>query len=252
MFTSYIICTNPRSGSTLLCDLLSSTGTTGKPNSYYHRQEFMQEWAAEWGLPNSETLAKKDFDIAYLSAAIKAGRAGTDIFGLRLQREYLSLLSGTLDGIFPGLSLDAERFERAFGKVTYIYLKRSDKVAQAVSLIKAELSGLWHVAPDGREIERLSAPQELVYDFERIHGVVETLEASDSAWNEWFEQERIDPMRLDYEAFSKDPAGTLVAICRRLGAKEPDMKSIRPGIAKLSDELSAEWIRRYKSDAARP
>src|SRR5215813_13643571 len=169
MFTSYIICTNPRSGSTLLCDLLSSTKTTGKPNSYYHRQEFMREWAAEWGLPNSETLSRKDFDIAYLSAAFKAGAAGTGIFGLRLQREYLSLLSETLDGMFPGLSSDAERFERAFGKVLYIHLKRADKVAQAVSLMKAELSGLWHIAPDGTEIERLSAPQELVYDFERLH-----------------------------------------------------------------------------------
>jgi LPS sulfotransferase NodH len=208
----------------------------------------MREWANEWGLPDSETLSPRDFDIAYLSAAIKAGRAGTGIFGLRLQREYLSLLSGTLDSIFPGLPLDAERFERAFGKVMYIYLKRADKVAQAVSLTKAELSGLWHVAPDGSEIERLSAPQELVYDFERIHRVVSTLEAADREWNRWFEREQIDPMRLDYEAFSKDPAGTLVAICRTLGAKEPDMQSIRPGVAKLSDELSAEWIRRYKSD----
>src|SRR5262245_36681526 len=105
MFTSYVICTNPRSGSTLLCNLLSSTRTTGKPDSYYHRQEFMRAWAAEWGLPDSETLSKRDFDIAYLSAAIKAGAAGTDMFGLRLQREYLGLLSETLDGIFPGLSL---------------------------------------------------------------------------------------------------------------------------------------------------
>jgi LPS sulfotransferase NodH len=66
MITSYIICTMPRSGSTLLCKLLASTGRTGNPNSFYHRAEFMREWAAEWGLPATDAVSKIDFDLAYL------------------------------------------------------------------------------------------------------------------------------------------------------------------------------------------
>jgi LPS sulfotransferase NodH len=252
MFDSYIICTSPRSGSTLLCNLLASSNVSGKPDSYYHREMFMREWAEEWGIPVDDTLSKKEFDAAYLSAAIKAGKAGTSVFGLRLQRDYLGLLSGTLDTLFPGLPSDVARFEKAFGKVLYLNLKRTDKVAQAISLIKAELSGLWHIAPDGTEIERLSAPKELRYDFDHIRHTVSELEAADRSWDTWFEQQRINPMRLDYDKLSVDPAGVVVDICRALGVKEPDRRSIAPGLGKLSDDLSTDWIRRYKLESDRP
>src|ERR1700761_9174260 len=116
MTTSYIICTTPRSGSTLLCKLLASTSKAGDPHSFYHRAEYMREWAAKWGLPDADTVPENDFDSAYLAAVVKAGKAGTGIFGLRLQQEYLELLSETLDRIYQGLPSDTHRFERAFGK----------------------------------------------------------------------------------------------------------------------------------------
>lgn len=229
-----------------MCNLLEATKVAGKPNSYYHRAEFMREWADEWGIEVDETISKRDFDLTYLCAAIKAGKAETGVFGLRLQRDYLGLLSGTLDTIFPGLASDAARFEKAFGKVLYLHLKRTDKVAQAISLIKAELTGLWHIAPDGTEIERLSAPQELRYNVDRIRRTVSALEAADKDWDTWFDQQKITPMRLDYDALSTDPAGAVIDICQALGVRAPDRQSIAPGIGKLSDELSADWIRRYR------
>lgn len=36
-FHSYVICTSPRSGSTLLCNMLAATGVAGKPKSYFHQ-----------------------------------------------------------------------------------------------------------------------------------------------------------------------------------------------------------------------
>ena len=36
---------------------------------------------------------------------------------------------------------------------------RENKLAQAVSLIKAEQTGLWHIAPDGTELERVAHQQ---------------------------------------------------------------------------------------------
>jgi len=250
MFTSYIICTTPRTGSTLLCKLLASTKTTGNPNSYYHRVEFMREWAVDWGLPDCHTASTKDFDIAYLAAAIRAGKAGTRIFGLRLQKEYLRLLSETLERIFPRLPSDACRFEHAFGNILYIHLTRADKIAQAVSLIRAQQSGLWHLAPDGTEIERLSAPRDPRYDFDQIRKEVCTVEAQDAGWNDWFGRQEITPMRVQYEPLAADPAKALIDICKALGVEAPEAQSIRPAVAKLSDELSLGWIRRYRTDIA--
>ncbi len=41
-FDSYLICATPRSGSTLLCGLLESSGVAGHPASYFNRDG--SEW----------------------------------------------------------------------------------------------------------------------------------------------------------------------------------------------------------------
>lgn len=249
MLDGYIICGTPRTGSTLLCGLLASTKAAGDPHSFYRRQD-MAEWAEEWHLPHPETMNAHEFDVAYLQAAIRAGKGQTDVFGLRLMRENLDELSAILDGIFPALPSDKARFEKAFGRVLYIHLSRENKLAQAVSLIKAEQTGLWHIAPDGTEIERVAPPQEPRYDFERIQRELAELEAYDAAWNTWFAEQGIMPLRIGYERLSSDPAAPLALICEALCVPPPKAEDVTPGVAKLSDEISLDWMRRYRLDAA--
>jgi LPS sulfotransferase NodH len=249
MFDGYIICGTPRTGSTLLCNLMASTKTAGNPHSFYRRQD-VAEWAEEWTLPDRGTMSELEFNAAYLNAAIAAGKGGTGIFGLRLMRENLDELSAILDQIFPRLPSDKARFEKAFGNVLYIHLSRENKLAQAVSLVKAEQTGLWHIAPDGTEIERIAPPKEPQYDFERIKREVAELEAYDAAWNIWFAEQGIIPLRVGYERLSSNPAATLLVICEALGVQAPDPKDVRPGVARLSDGTSLDWMRRYDLDAA--
>jgi LPS sulfotransferase NodH len=47
-FDSYVICTSPRSGSTLLCKMLTSTGAAGKPDSYFFGTS-LEEWLDDLG-----------------------------------------------------------------------------------------------------------------------------------------------------------------------------------------------------------
>ncbi len=248
MFDGYIICGTPRTGSTLLCNLLASTKTAGDPHSFYRRQN-VSEWAEDWELPNRDTMSELEFNVAYLDAAITAGKGGTGIFGLRLMRENLDDLSEILDQIFSKLPSDKARFERAFGRILYIHLSRENKLAQAISLVKAEQTGLWHIAPDGTEIERVAPPKEPRYDFERIKHEVAELEAYDAAWNMWFAKQGINPLRVGYERLSSNPAATLASICEALGIQQPNAEDVRPGVAKLSDETSLDWMRRYHLDA---
>ncbi|WP_246678986.1 MULTISPECIES: Stf0 family sulfotransferase [unclassified Mesorhizobium] len=249
MVDAYIICGTPRTGSTLLCKLLASTKAAGDPHSFYRRQD-VPEWAEEWGLPGRDTMGELEFNAAYLNAAIAAGKDGTGIFGLRLMRENLDELSAILDRIFPGLVSDKARFERAFGRVLYIHLSREDKLAQAVSLVKAQQTGLWHVAPDGTELERVGPPREPQYDFGRIKDEVAELGAYDAAWNMWFAEQEVIPLRIGYERLSSDPVATLASVCDALGVHAPDAGDIRPGVARLADETSLNWMRRYHLDAA--
>lgn len=249
MFDSYIICGTPRTGSTLLCDLLASTKRAGSPDSFYGRK-FMPDWAVAWHLPDPATMSEREYAIVYLEAAMRAGKAGTPVFGLRLMRENLGELSGLLDLIYPGLQSDKARFAKTFGKALYIHLFRENKLEQAISYVRAEQTGLWHIAPDGTEIERLAPPQEPRYDFARLKAEVAKLEAFDTAWQDWFAREHITPLRIGYETLSTDPVASLIRICDALGIPAPNAADVKPGVAKLSDETSRDWARRYRTDVA--
>ncbi len=246
---SYIICGTPRSGSTLLCDVLAATKAAGAPDSFFMR-DVDPVWARAWDLPERSDLSDAAYGAAYLAAAIKAGSGQTGVFGLRLMRENLGDVARMIDAVYPGLASDRARLRAAFGEVLFVHLSRADKLAQAVSLIKAEQSGLWHIGPDGSEAERLSPPQKPRYDFARIRAVVAELQALDAAWLHWFAAQGIAPLRISYDSLAADPVAEVARICAALGVVEPVAASLRPGVAKLADAVSTDWMRQYRLDLA--
>jgi LPS sulfotransferase NodH len=245
---AYILCGTPRTGSTLLCGLLTDHGL-GAPHSFYRRQN-ITEWAEDWGLPSRDTMGETAFQRAYLAAAIAEGKGGTPIFGFRLMKENLSELSAILDTLYPGLPSDRARLEHAFGPVLYLHVSRDDKLAQAISLVRARQSGLWHRAPDGTEIERLAPPQTPAYDFDHLSATLAELEAHDADWHRWFDAEGIDPLSLTYETLVENPAAALARICDALGQPAPDPATVIPATARLSDAVNESWAARFRQDVA--
>lgn len=242
--SSYIIAATPRSGSTLLCDLLSGTGIAGQPQSYYRREDIL-DYARKWGVSSPDVIGDEAFERTYLEAVRRAGAAQTGIFGLRLMWSSVAELSARLSAIHPDRLDDPARFEVAFGKPLYIHLSRQDKVAQAVSLLKAKQSGLWHRAADGTERERLAPPAPLVYDADRLAGLVEELETDDAAWNGWFSRFGIEPLRLTYERLAAAPQAVLAQALSALALDPRIAASVDARTAKLADKTSLEWARRF-------
>jgi LPS sulfotransferase NodH len=95
---SYLICATPRTGSTLLCGLLDSTGVAGHPESYF-RREGEQEWAARWGIasPSDGTFSYAD----YLQAAIRTGSTANGVFAARIMWETLGEVAAKLAPFLP-------------------------------------------------------------------------------------------------------------------------------------------------------
>ena len=182
------------------------------------------------------------------SAVIAEGRGGADVFGLRLQRHSFDFFIEKLAVLHPRPATDRERFETAFGRTLFIHLAREDKVEQAVSYVKAEQSGLWHRAPDGSELERLSPPRELRYDPDLVGRQVEAMAAMDAAWIDWFEREGIAPLRLAYDRLAADPVGTLAVVLKELGLDASAASGVKPGVAKLADETSRQWVARFRAE----
>src|SRR5579884_3357376 len=99
-FASYIIAATPRSGSTLLCDLLSGTGIAGQPHSYYRREDIL-DYAREWRVSSPNGIGGEVFERTYLEAVRRAGATQTGIFGLRLMWSSVAELSARLSAIYP-------------------------------------------------------------------------------------------------------------------------------------------------------
>jgi trehalose 2-sulfotransferase len=244
---SYLICATPRTGSTLLCSLLKSTGEAGAPESFYHHSS-ISEWAKDWRLPRETDVPAPDFNRSYLEAARREGTATSNIFAKRLMRHSFDDLAARLKTIFPDLPNDKAVFNAAFGRTFYIHLSREDKISQAVSLVKAEQSGLWHVAADGTELERTAPPQLLKYDANQIGKQLAEVRRADIEWINWFEQQGNTPLRITYEALATDPRAVMATILKALGLDEKLATKITPAVAKLADDVSAEWVRKYRAE----
>ena len=248
---SYIICSTPRSGSTLLCDLLADTEVAGRPESYFRRESFTW-YARHFNISVAEWGDEHEFDQLYLAAVQQRGSGGTRVFGMRLMWESVDDLSKRLGSLYPDLPSDRARFRSAFGPPVYVHLSREDKVAQAVSLLRAEQTGLWHVAADGTERERLKPGQTPVYDARGLSEHVAGLEGHDAAWASWFTRQRIHPVRITYEALSTEPQATLATVLSALGLDPTIARVVKPKTAKMADNESREWATRFRSERCSP
>jgi LPS sulfotransferase NodH len=241
---SYFICSTPRSGSTLLCDLLKQSGVVGRPNSFYRAQS-IGDYVERWGLEPGAGLA---FERRYLAAALQEGSGDTGMFAMRLHGLSLFELLGRLAMLYPGERTDAARLAAAFGTPLYIRLRRRDKVAQAISRVKAEQSGLWHRHADGGERERVKPDEAPVYDAGKLSAVIAETVEHEAVWDAWAAGQGIAPLEVSYEELSADPAGTLGMILSALGRDPAIAARIGVQTARLADAVSVEWAARYRAE----
>lgn len=241
MAHAYIICATPRSGSTLLCDLLSQTGVAGHPNSFY-RQESVADFVAEWGVTPGDGV---DFERRYLAAVIKAGTGDTHTFGMRVMWPSMPFLLEQLRRLYPDQSTDTGRIAAAFGTPVYIHLQRKDRVAQAISRAKAEQSGLWHRHADGSERERVKDHQAPQYDGAQLERFIAEAEDNEAHWHRWFDAAGVTPFEVSYEDLSANPIAALASTLGALG-KDPDIaKRVTVQTARLADAASRDWAARF-------
>lgn len=246
-YRSYVICTSPRSGSTLLCKLLADSGVAGNPDSWFHKPS-LSAWIDHYDLAIDSSHSEQAALKAVFNAAINAGTSGRGLFGLRMQRHSFEFFCQKLCLLYPNTSSDLQRFESAFGPTLFVHLTRRSKIEQAVSYVIASQSGLWHRAIDGSELERLSPPKEPVYDVYEIREKVAELTVYDREWEHWFATENINPLQITYESLADDPIEVLRQILGALGLSTDAANKVSIAVAKLANAKNKVWVARYQSD----
>src|SRR3954470_20613928 len=255
---SYLVAATPRSGSTLLCELLTSTGVAGRPAEHFEalqatgmprqpREYFESVDAPEViellapSIPGAP-VTPEAFRATY-EAALRDGTTPNGVFATKVMWGYLpDLLLGLralpqAEGLRPPHALAA-----AFPGLRYVQVLRRDKVAQAVSLWTAVQTAQWRDDGDG------PGYHDPEYSFRGIEHLVDQLTAQERAWTRWFAGAGIEPVTIGYEELAAHPRSESHRVLDALGLEPADVPEA--GMRRQADGRSLEWIERFLDERA--
>ena len=223
MRQSYIVASSPRSGSTYLCRLLGQSGLLGTPSEVLNPGFDLQAFKNRF---------KASSPADYIAELIARRTAKSGVFGLKAHFEN-----------FEGFLKEYPALLDVLSPVTYIYINRRDRVAQAVSMARALQTNQWSSqAQEGKK-------PELRYNRELIANSMKEVELQDAGWLNWFKAKNITPFRLTYEDLLADPAGTVQSVVEYLGVQNAERDEVKvPPVEKQSDDTNQEWIERFRRE----
>jgi trehalose 2-sulfotransferase len=215
---SYAVCALPRSGSSLLCELLFDTRLAGAPVEYFDVAQ-MARLGERWGT--------HDFS-AYICALLDKKTGPNGVFGFKAH--YFQLVEAFPNG----------RLEATFPDLRYVYISRRNRLRQAISWARAEQTGQW--ASDHQPTRRV----ETVFDREQIERLYAGICERERAWEAFFDRAGVSPWRIVYEALIESPQATVRGVLEHLGVEGASRVSVRPPtLAKQADHVTEEWLARW-------
>ena len=241
---SYLICTLPRSGSTLLAQGLWATRIAGRPDEFFWGV-LRGRFAERWSLPANAT------DDVFLGRARREGATPNDVFGCKVHWgqfvELHTMLRRRENGKSEGddaLSWQqwplpaADRIDRYLPGARYIHLTRRDKTAQAISLYRATTGGAWlKRRGDAETVQYRQTPLDVL----AIERIERRLRENDWRWVSYFARYRINALTIAYEALSGDYAGTVRAVLSFLSLPgTEDLKIPPPWLQRQGDAVSRQ------------
>jgi LPS sulfotransferase NodH len=211
----YLICSEFRSGSTLLCRWLASTGRLGRPDEPFR---------------DNALAARLDRDPALLDRLLDEATTDNGVYGIKLfSRQFDATMKARWVERLPGLA--------------FIHLERRDLLGQAISLMRALQTGQYESSQ-----ARLAAPR---YDRDEIERQIGLIAQGQARWKSYFARNGIAPLWLVYEDMVSDPEGTVRRVAAHVGVAEPvalDPAGIDVGVQR--DEISEAWRERFIRESA--
>jgi len=254
---SYVISATPRTGSNFLCEVLDRTGVAGHPEEYFWQRSY---WYERWGV--------NDFP-SFIGRVLQEGTTPNGVFGSKLMWDQVKELVAELESMreIPGSSptnvlevpgpspTSALRgpdssprrvLEATFPNLHYIWLRRSDRVRQAISYYRALETKRW------RSTDTPADSVEPEFNFEAIHSLLQLSAWEDEGWQEFFARHAIVPLTVWYEAFAESPQLTANQIMTHLGLQTPNhVLSEGWRHQRQADALTDEWSARYLAEQSR-
>ncbi len=224
-----VICFTPRSGSSWLTDMIEKSGGLGKAGEYLnpeHLPGIMSRYPA---------LSLTDYVARVLKGTSSYNRvASIELTWFHLRNFALALGCRPLKDSLP------KPFD---GDSWYVWLRRKNFVAQAVSLYKATESGFFHsTQAQGQQSDGLKTP----YNNEKIKKWCEHILQQEYGFERWFELHRIKALRFFYEDLCDHPAFILKLLYTFVDEPFPeDFELTESSHKKIGDEHSLMLIDQF-------
>ena len=224
----YLLASVPRAGSTYFSHLLWRTGCLGAPLEYLNFLPLSPYGFAATSAEVQQQLWR---------SVLRRRCSPNGVFGLKvftaqldkLDQENPSLLQDVMATMLPR---DRPRH--------VVYLRRRDRIAQAVSFTRAALSGVWRKEQEGGD----EPPIE--YSDEQLEGAEREITAQEDIWARMFSDLKIEPLCLWHEDVLANPEAATKWVADHLGvAIDPAAAVDIPAIEKQSEGEAPAWIERY-------
>lgn len=237
-----LICTHPRSGSTLLGEALYFAGGLGCPLEYFHAG-FRPSFAQRWDAPDFDSLAAA----VWRHRTTPDGTLGVKLFWRDIEEvardadPALERFANMAPSDVPPdyYAALADHVRRLFPNPDIIHLWREDRLRQAVSAVIAVETGRWRMIPGAT---RDDAPATAPFDAERIERIMGYSDYCHSHFRNLFAVMGATPHTLTYEALTADYAASVRAVLRQLGS---DAEPCAPRMQRQTDGASEAMVLRY-------
>jgi trehalose 2-sulfotransferase len=258
---SYLVCATQRSGSTLLCELLKGTEVAGVPDEFFEalrstglprqpRQYFEdpdQADIAERLAPTDPGRPEQPGDFeGWFAYALRLGTSRNGVFGAKMMWNYFDDFRGRVREL-PGLESVTfnQALEILFPHLRIIFVRRRDKVAQAVSLWKAIQTQQWR-----NDNENSRDAWRAEYHYRALKHLVNELHRWDARWEDWFHATGREPIRVIYEEFVGARAATVGRVLDSLGIEPRELGGDKGPMKRQANNLSDDWVTRFREDDA--
>jgi trehalose 2-sulfotransferase len=231
--TSYIIASVQRSGTHLLCTLLRSSGVAGLPAEHFLAKPG-ETWERRWKAPSR---------MAYVERMLRENTTPNGVFGTVVMWSYFERMLEMLRDIPEYKDLNrADLVAAVLHKPKYIWLRRRNRVEQAVSWEIACQTGVW-AQKTGEKTRPRGAPK---FDFKVIDEWCNRIAEHETAWANYFRENQIEPLTLFYEDVVASNHGAMEGVLQFLQVPLPaDVKIVASGLEKQANELSQQWTVAY-------
>jgi trehalose 2-sulfotransferase len=229
---AYIIASTQRSGTHLLCNILRSIAV-GSPDEFFLCKPG-ETWEERWGAPSRQ---------AYVERVFEENTGSNGVFGTVVMWSYFERMHQMLQEIPDCKKFSGARLlSHVFNRPKYIWMRRRNRVEQAVSWAIACQTGIWSQRI-GEQPQSQATPK---FDFKVIDEWCNRIAAHEEAWANYFRENRMEPLVLFYEDVVECHRTAAERVLEFLGLPLRHRLEIpAPEIEKQANEISAKWVASY-------